>query len=105
MTPINDRCTLHEGTGCIVFGDSVVELTVREEELLELLLETPRITVRHDLIVARMVVSRATVDAFVKTLRVKLGRQAIRTHHRRGYSVQPQFVLAPSMRVVRRGAA
>lgn len=79
-------------TGCVRVGEAVIELTVAEEELLELLLRDPKVTVSWRRLEAELVRSNESIRAIVRGLRDKLGARAIRTHVGKGLSVQPQFV-------------
>lgn len=94
--PINDRATYHVGTGCIALADgSVIELSVTEEAVFELMLRTPKITVTWERAQYEAGISRDTLTQIIKGIRVKLGRNSVRTHHARGCSLQPQFVATP----------
>lgn len=89
----NDWATYFDGTGCVRFGNgAVVELTVAEEELLELLIKTPKITVPWSRSCYELARSEQTIRHLMRGLRDKLGSRAIRTHTGRGISLQPQFV-------------
>ena len=70
----------------------MVELTVAEEELLELLIKTPKITVPWSRSTYELARSEQTIRHLMRGLRDKLGSHAIRTHTGRGISLQPQFV-------------
>lgn len=89
---INEHAAYVRGSGCVMLGSVVVELTVREEELLELLLKLPRVSVRWDDIEREMAASRTTIRQYMKGLRLKLGARSVKTHHNVGVSLQPQFV-------------
>ena len=90
---LNHWAAFVEGTGCIKFGNgAVVELTVAEEELLELLLQTPKITVSWERLTYELARSDQTIRHLMRGLRDKLGSRAIRTHTGRGISLQPHFV-------------
>jgi DNA-binding response OmpR family regulator len=90
---LNHWAAFFEGTGCVKFANgAVVELTVAEEELLELLLRTPKITVSWDRLTYETARSEQTIRHLMRGLRDKLGSRAIRTHTGRGISVQPHFV-------------
>lgn len=90
---LNQWAAYFEGTGCVKFKNgAVVELTVAEEELFELLLQTPKITVPWDRITFELARSEQTVRHLMRGLRDKLGSRAIRTHTARGVSLQPHFV-------------
>ncbi len=90
---LNSWASYFEGTGCVKFGNgAVIELTVAEEELFELLLQTPKITVPWERITFELARSEQTVRHLMRGLRDKLGSRAIRTHTARGVSLQPHFV-------------
>ena len=90
---LNSWAFYFEGTGCVKFGNgAVVELTVAEEELFELLLRTPKITVPWDRMTYELARSEQTVRHLMRGLRDKLGTRAVRTHTGRGISLQPHFV-------------
>ena len=90
---INSWASYFEGTGCVKLGNgAVIELTVAEEELFELLLRTPKITVPWDRITYELARSQQTVRHLMKGLRIKLGTRAIRTHSGHGISIQPHFI-------------
>lgn len=90
---LNNWAAYFEGTGCVKFGNgAVIELTVAEEELFELLLCTPKITVPWDRITYELARSEQTTRHLMRGLRHKLGSRAIRTHTGRGISLQPHFI-------------
>ena len=90
---LNSWASYFEGTGCVKLGNgAVIELTVAEEELFELLLRTPKITVPWDRITYELARSQQTTRHLMKGLRNKLGSRAIRTHNGHGISVQPHFI-------------
>lgn len=90
---LNQWACYFEGTGCVKFSNgAVVELTVAEEELFELLLQTPKITVPWACITFELARSEQTIRHLMRGLRDKLGSRAIRTHTARGISLQPHFV-------------
>jgi hypothetical protein len=90
---LNQFSIYYRGTGCVRFANgAVVELTVAEEELLELLLATPKITVPWTRLEYEMARSNQTIRHVVSRLRDKLGSRSIRTHFGRGASVQPHFI-------------
>lgn len=97
---LNEHAVYYIGTGCVSLDDAVIELSVSEEELFELLLRTPKVTVPWATLEAEMAKSRQTLLHHVMSLRAKLGARAIRTHWHKGLSLQPQFVGA-AQRVVR----
>lgn len=90
--PLNEHAVYFEGTGCVRIGCAVVELTVAEEELFELLLATPRVTWPWARMIDETARSEQTLRHLMRGLRDKLGSRAIRTHTGRGISLQPQFV-------------
>lgn len=102
---INENAVYIRGSGCVMLGSVVVELTVREEELLELLLKLPRVSVRWDDIEREMAASRVTIRQYIKGLRLKLGARSVKTHHNVGISLQPQFVGTAYVRMLRRETA
>ncbi|MGE3077153.1 MAG: hypothetical protein AB7N24_20685 [Dehalococcoidia bacterium] len=90
---INQFARYFPGTGCVRFENgAVIELTVAEEELFELLLKTPKITVPWPTIAYELARSEQTIRHLMRGLRDKFGTRAIRTHVGRGISVQPHFV-------------
>lgn len=89
---LNDRAEYLVGTGCIRVGSAVIELTVAEEELFELLLKTPKVTVPWGVLEEETARSNVTLRRCLGELRDKLGSRAIRTHTGKGLSLQPQFV-------------
>jgi hypothetical protein len=90
---LSDYATYFTGTGCIQFADGgVVELTVAEEELFELLLQTPKVTVPWPTLEQSMAKANNTIRTMMRSLRDKLGARAIRTHFGKGVSLQPHFV-------------
>lgn len=90
---LNHWACYFEGTGCVKFSNgAVVELTVSEEELFELLLRTPKITVPWDRMTYELARSEQMIRHLTRGLRDKLGSRAIRTHTGRGISLQPHFV-------------
>lgn len=99
---INEHAEYIRGSGCVVVGRVVVELTVREEELFELLLRLPRVSLRWTDIAREMAVSDDSVRHYVKGLRLKLGTRAVKTHHGLGVSLQPQFVGTAHFRLMRK---
>jgi DNA-binding response OmpR family regulator len=90
---LNPLAVYFRGTGCVRFANgAVVELTVAEEELFELLLGTPKITVPWDRMEYELARSSQTIRHLIRGLRDKLGSRSIRTHTGRGTSLQPQFI-------------
>lgn len=90
---LNDHAQYFRGTGCIRLANgAVIELTVAEEELFELLLQTPKVTVPWARITYELARSEQTVRHLMRGLRDKLGTRAIRTHFGLGISVQPHFI-------------
>lgn len=90
---INQFARYYPGTGCVRFENgAVIELTVAEEELFELLLKTPKITVPWPRMAYELARSEQTIRHLMRGLRDKFGTRAIRTHVGRGISVQPHFV-------------
>lgn len=71
---------------------AVVELTVAEEELFELLLGTPKITVPWQRMEYELARSNLTLRHLIRGLRDKLGSRSVKTHTGMGVSLQPQFV-------------
>lgn len=98
---INEHAAYVRDTGCVVVDGVVVELTVREEELFELLLTRPKVTLKWAHACASMGVAEDSVRHYVKGLRWKLGTRAVRSHHGVGISLQPQFVGSARFRLVR----
>lgn len=80
------------GTGCIQVGAAVIELTVLEEDVFELLLRTPKVTVPWAVLEESTARSNMTLRHTLRGLRDKLGTRAIRTHTSKGLNLQPQFV-------------
>lgn len=90
---LNDQAAYVTGTGCVRLGNGgVIELTVAEEELLELLMQTPKITVPWHRIEYELARSNLTIRHLMRGLRDKLGSRSIRTHTGVGVSLQPHFV-------------
>lgn len=90
---LNDSARYFEGTGCLRFANgAVIELTVAEEELLELLLKTPKVTVPWARLEHELARTDQTIRHLMRGLRDKLGTRAIRTHVGIGVSVQPHFI-------------
>jgi hypothetical protein len=90
---LNAWATYLSGTGCVKLANGgIIELTVAEEELLELLLRTPKVTVRWTWLEYELARSKLTIRHLMRTVRDKLGSRAIRTHTGIGVSIQPQFV-------------
>lgn len=90
---LNQWAAYFRGTGCVKFANgAVVELTVAEEELFELLLATPKITVSWERMTYELARSEQTVRHLMRGLRDKLGSKAVRTHTGRGISLQPHFI-------------
>lgn len=89
---INEHAVYHVGTGCVAIDGAVVELTVREEELFELLLRTPKVTVPWGVIAEETCMAQVTIRTHLRAIRTKLGTRVIRTHYNKGVSLQPQFV-------------
>ena len=90
---VNQFVRYFPGTGCLrLENGAVIELTVAEEELFELLLETPKIDVPWGRLSYEMARSEQTIRHLMRGLRDKFGTRAIRTHVGRGISVQPQLV-------------
>jgi DNA-binding response OmpR family regulator len=96
---LNERAEYLVGTGCVRIGQAVIELTVAEEELFELLLRTPKITVRYGRLEEELARSKSNILQLMKGLRLKLGTRAIRTHVGLGISVQPHYVGTASFRL------
>lgn len=90
---INEHAVYLSGTGCVKLATgAVVELTVAEEELFELLLGTPKITVPWHRAEYELARSNLTLRHLVRGLRDKLGSRSVKTHTGVGISLQPQFV-------------
>lgn len=90
---INSHAVYLLGTGCIKFANgAVVELTVAEEELFELLLRMPKVTVPWQRAEYELARSNLTLRHLVRGLRDKLGSRSVKTHTGIGISLQPQFV-------------
>lgn len=96
---LNDHAVYYVGTGCVRIGDAVVEMTVTEEDLFELLLRTPKVTVPWAVIERETCRANETTRHAMKGLRDKLGSRALKAHHGRGVSLQPQFVGAARYRL------
>jgi len=96
---LNEHAEYLVGTGCVRVAGAVIELTVAEEELFELLLRTPKVTASWIVIEQEMARAMQTNRHLVKGLRDKLGARAIKTHHAKGISLQPQFVGAARFRL------
>jgi DNA-binding response OmpR family regulator len=102
---LNEHAEYFVGTGCVRVGVAVIELTVAEEELLELLLATPKVTVPWPRILAETARSDQTIRHLMRGLRDKLGTRAIKTHAGKGISIQTQFVGAARFALVRSAVA
>lgn len=89
---MNEHAVYFVGTGCVQLERAVVELTVAEEEMFELLLQTPKVTVPWRTIEGETNRANDTIRTMMRGLRDKLGTRAIRTHFGKGVSLQPQFV-------------
>lgn len=89
---LNEHAVYFRGTGCIDVAGAVIELTVAEEELFELLLRTPKVTVPWAVMEEETARAQQTIRHLLKGLRNKVGTRAIRTHTGKGLSLQPQFV-------------
>lgn len=97
---LNAQATYIRHSGCIrLASGAVLELTVREEELFELLLKRPKVTCRWDEIERHMAASPGVIRHYTAGLRRKLGSRAIRTHVGIGLSLQPQFVATAHFRL------
>lgn len=89
---INDSATYIRGTGCIKIDNRVIELTVAEEEVFEILLRTPKVTVPWAKLETETARTNLTLRHLMRGLRDKLGARAVKTHTGKGISLQPQFV-------------
>lgn len=92
MKRINEHAVYLTGTGCIRVDSAVIELTVAEEELFELLLRTPKVTVPWAKLEYETARSNLTIRHLMRGLRDKLGARSVKTHTGKGISLQPQFV-------------
>ncbi|HXU23265.1 MAG TPA: hypothetical protein VN697_04475 [Tepidiformaceae bacterium] len=94
------------GSGCVVFEDeAIVELTVREEELFELLLRAPRVTRPWGTLCEEMAMSEDSIKQLASGIRAKLGPTAILAHKGLGYRINPKGVVrVGSLQVVTRPA-
>lgn len=82
------------GTGCVVFeDDAVVELTVREEELFELLLQPPRVTRPWATLCEEMAMTEDSIKQLASGIRSKLGPASILAHKGLGYRINPRGVV------------
>lgn len=99
---LNDQAAYLVDTGCVAFSNgAVIELTVAEEELLELLSRTPKVTVPWARLCDELARSDQTIRHLLRGLRDKLGTRAVRTHTGKGLSLQPQFVGAARFALTR----
>lgn len=89
---LNEHAEYLVGTGCVRVAGAVIELTVAEEEMFELLLRTPKVTVPWATIEYETARSNLTLRHLMRGLRDKLGARAVKTHTGKGISLQPQFV-------------
>ena len=79
------------GSGCVVFDDeAIVELTVREEELFELLLRMPRVTRPWATLCEEMAMSEDSIKQLASGIRAKLGPTAIPRAQRARLPDKPQ---------------
>ncbi|MGH2633595.1 MAG: hypothetical protein ACRDG3_09315 [Tepidiformaceae bacterium] len=94
------------GSGCVVFDDeAIVELTVREEELFELLLQPPRVTRPWATLCEEMAMSEDSIKQLASGIRAKLGPTAILAHKGLGYRINPKGVVrVGSLQVITRPA-
>lgn len=94
------------GSGCVVFDDdAVVELTVREEELFELLLRAPRVTRPWATLCDEMAMSEDSIKQLASGIRSKLGPASILAHKGLGYRINPKGVVrVGSLQVLSRPA-
>ncbi len=82
------------GTGCVVFNDdSVVTLTVREEELFDLLRRPPFVTVSYAELMEAMALTQISVKRLASDLRAKLGPASILYHRSIGYRLNPRGIV------------
>lgn len=96
---LNEHAVYYEGTGCVRIANAVIELTVAEEELFELLLKTQKVTIPWAVLEFELARSQQTIRHLMRGLRDKFGSRAIRTHTGRGISLQPQFVGSARVRL------
>lgn len=101
---LNEHAVYYRGTGCVRVGGAVIELTVREEDLFELLLATPKVTVPWTRITAELGAAEQATRHCLKGLRDKLGTRAVRTHTALGLSLQPQWVGTQRFAIIRHPA-
>lgn len=101
---LNEHAVYYRGTGCVRVGGAVVELAVGEEELFEMLLRLPKVTVRYGVLLEEMGLSESSLRHLMKMLRDKLGSRSIRTHVGLGISLQPQFVGSQRFAIIRHPA-
>ena len=104
MKRLNEHAVYLTGTGCVRVGTAVIELTVAEEELFELLLKTPKVTVPWPKLEYQTARSNMGLRQCMRGLRDKLGVRAIRTHVGKGVSLQPQFVGTARFALIRHPA-
>ena len=82
------------GSGCVVFGDeSVVTLTVREEELFDLLRKPPFVTVSYAEIMESMAMTEDSVKHMAVGIRKKLGPASVLPHKGIGYRLNPRGIV------------
>ena len=84
----------YAGSGCVVFNDeSVVTLTVREEELFDLLRKPPFVTVSYAEIMEAMAMTEDSIKHLVVGLRRKLGPTSVLPHKGIGYRLNPRGIV------------
>jgi len=84
----------YPGTGCVAFNDdSVVTLTVREEELFDLLRRPPFVTVPWATLSSEMAMTVDSVKQLASGIREKLGPTSIMTHKGIGYRLNPRGIV------------
>ena len=90
----------YAGTGCACFDDDqVIQLTVAEEELWDMLRRPPFVTVPMSLICDAMALSSDSVKQLISGIRGKLGPASIVSHRNKGYRINPRG-LTPRAHVV-----
>lgn len=88
------RVRYYPGSGCIVFDDdSVVTLTVGEEQLFELLCKPPFVAVPMGRLSEELAITADSVRRHVVHMRLKLGANAILTSKGRGYRLNPAGIV------------
>ena len=82
------------GSGCVVFEDgAVVDLTVREEELFDLLRQPPYVAVPFSVLCESMAMSADSIKQLASGIRLKLGPTSIMASRGRGYRLNPAGIV------------